>query len=135
MKCFSGDSFSFLGAGFANIPPNFLISCEVQTSDSKTLKYFEQCIRDHLSGTMVGIWIWSEYDAVFSFSCIALCNLTKSIHFLFHIIFIIRIRLCKSLKQSTFTLYASEILLIEVFILACEVTGEMPTDWSFCFGV
>ena len=38
MKCFSGDSFSFLGAGFANIPPTFLISCEVQTRYSKTLK-------------------------------------------------------------------------------------------------
>ena len=51
MNCFSGDSFSFLGAGFANIPPTFLISCEVQTRYSKTLKYSEQYIRDHLSGT------------------------------------------------------------------------------------
>ena len=69
----------------------FLISCEVQTTYSKTLKYSEQYIRDHLSGTKVRIWIYSEYDAVFNFSCIASCNLTKS--FLFHIIFIIRIRL------------------------------------------
>ena len=45
MKCFSGDSFSFLGAGFANIPPTFLISCEVQTRYSKTLKYSEQYIQ------------------------------------------------------------------------------------------
>ena len=51
------DSFSFLGAGFANIPPNFLISCEVQTRYSKTLKYSEQYIRDHLSGTKVRIWV------------------------------------------------------------------------------
>ena len=45
------DSFSFLGAGFANIPPNFLISYEVQTRYSETMKYSEQYIRDHLSGT------------------------------------------------------------------------------------
>ena len=73
--------FPFLGAGFANIPPNFLISCEVQTRYSKTLKYSEQYIRDHLSGTKVRIWIGSEYDAVFDFSCIALCNLTKTFTF------------------------------------------------------
>ena len=78
MKYFSGDSFPFLGAGFANILPTFLISCEVQTRYSKILKYSEQYIRDHLSGTKVRIWICSEYDAVFNFSCIALCNLTKS---------------------------------------------------------
>ena len=31
MKCFIGDGFSvFLGASFTNIPPTFLISCEVQ---------------------------------------------------------------------------------------------------------
>ena len=40
IKCFSGDSFFFLGAGFSNIPATFLISCEVQTMYSKTLKYF-----------------------------------------------------------------------------------------------
>ena len=83
MKCFSGDSFSFLGACFANIPPTFLISCEVQTRYLKTLKYFEQYIREHLPGTKVRIWICSEYDAVFSFSCIALYNLTKSFTFSF----------------------------------------------------
>ena len=44
MKCFSGDSFSFLGPCFANIPPTFLISCEVHTRYLKTLKYFEQYI-------------------------------------------------------------------------------------------
>ena len=39
MKCFSGDSFPFfLGAGFANIPPSFLIACEVQTRYSKALR-------------------------------------------------------------------------------------------------
>ena len=56
--------FPFLGAGFANIPPTFLISCEVQTRYSKILKYSEQYIRDHLSGTKVRIWTGSEYDAV-----------------------------------------------------------------------
>ena len=73
--------FLFLGAGFANIPPTFLVSCEVQTKYSEILKYSEQYIRDHLSGTRVRIWIGSEYDAVFNFSCIALCNLTKACHF------------------------------------------------------
>ena len=81
MKCFRGDSFSFFGTGFANIPPNFLILCEVQTRYSKILKYSEQYIRDHLSGTKVRIWIGSEYDAVFNFSCIASCNLTKTFTF------------------------------------------------------
>ena len=82
MMCFSNHSFSFLGAGFANIP-TFFISCEVQTRYSKTLKYSEQCIPDHFSGTKVRIWIHSEYDAIFNFSCIALCNLTKSFTFSF----------------------------------------------------
>ena len=36
--------FPFLGAGFTNIPPTFLVSCEFQTRYSKTLKYSEQCI-------------------------------------------------------------------------------------------
>ena len=83
MKCFSGDSFSFLGAGFANISPTFLISCEVQTRYSRILKYSEQYIQDHLSGTKVRIWICSEYNAVFNFSYIALQNLTKSFNFSF----------------------------------------------------
>ena len=59
--------FPFLGAGFAIIPPTFLISYEVETRYSKTLKYSEQYIRDHLSGTKVGLWTCSEYDAVFIF--------------------------------------------------------------------
>ena len=71
-------AFPFLGAGFANISPTFLISCEVQTKYSKILKYSEQCIRDHLSGIKVRIWIGSEYDAVFKSSCIASCSLTKA---------------------------------------------------------
>ena len=50
MKCFSGDSFPYLGAGFTNIAPTFLISSEVQTSYSKTLKYSELYIQDQLSG-------------------------------------------------------------------------------------
>ena len=44
--------FPFLGAGFANIPPTYLISCEVQTKYSKILKYSEQYIRDRLPGTI-----------------------------------------------------------------------------------
>ena len=71
--------FPFLGAGFANISPTVLVSCEVQTRYSKTPKHSEQYIREHLSGTEVKIWICSEYDIIFIFSCIALCNLTKSL--------------------------------------------------------
>ena len=92
--------FPFLGAGFSNIPPTFLISCGVQTRYSKALKYSEQYNRDHLSGTKVGIWICSEDDAVdendmkmmmMFLHCLVQPN--QVIHFLFHIIFIIRIRL------------------------------------------
>ena len=64
-------AFPFLRAGFANIPSIFLISCEVQTRYSKILRYSEQYTQDHLSGSEVRIWIGSEYDAVFNFSCIA----------------------------------------------------------------
>ena len=81
MKCLSSDSLSFFRSRFANISPTFLISCEVQTSYSKTLNYSEHYIWDHLSGTKVRIWICSEYDAVFNFSCIASCNLTKTFTF------------------------------------------------------
>ena len=58
----------FSGAGLANIPPTFLISCEVRTRYSETFKYYEQYIRDHLSGNKIRIWICSEYDTVFNFS-------------------------------------------------------------------
>ena len=99
--------FPFIGAGFANIPPTFLISCEGQTSYSKILKFFEQYIRDHLLGTKVRIWICSEYDAVFYFSCIDLCNLTKSFTFSYTS-FISQESDPESFKQSTCTLHASE---------------------------
>ena len=54
--------FPFLGADFANIPPTFLISCEVQARYSKTLKYSEQYIGDHLSGTKVRILIFTVFN-------------------------------------------------------------------------
>ena len=69
--------FPFLGAGFANISPTFFITWEVQTRYLKILKYSEQYIRDHLSGTQVRTWIRSEYDAVFNFSRIVSSNLAK----------------------------------------------------------
>ena len=59
--------FPFLGAGFAYIQPTFLISPAVHTRHSKGLKYSEQYVRDHLSGSKVRTWICSEYDAVFNF--------------------------------------------------------------------
>ena len=73
--------FPFLGKGFANFSTTFFTLGEVQTRDLKTLKYSEQYIQDHLSGIKVRIWICSEYDVVFNFSCISLCNLTKSFTF------------------------------------------------------
>ena len=82
MKCFSGDSFFFFKEQVWLIfHLFFLISYELQTRYSKILKYFEQYIRDHLSGNKVRIWIGSEYDTVFSFSWIASCNLTKTFTF------------------------------------------------------
>ena len=50
---------------------------------SRILKYSEQYIQDHLSGTKVRIWIGFEYDAVliYLFFCIASCNLTKTFTF------------------------------------------------------
>ena len=122
--------FHFLGAGLANIPSTFLISCEVQTRYSKTLKNSEQYIRDHLSCTKVRIWICCEYDAVFNFSCIVSCNLSKSFTFSY-ISFLSWESDSESFKQSACTLYASEILLFKVFINACKPTGEIPIDWSF----
>ena len=80
-KCFSGDSFSFFRSRFYQYFTYVLISCEFQTKYLKILKYSAQYIRDHLSGTRVRIWMGSEYDAVFSFSCIASCNLTKTFGF------------------------------------------------------
>ena len=49
--------FPFLGAGFANIPPTFLISYEVQTRYLKTLEYSDQYVKNHLSDTKARIWI------------------------------------------------------------------------------
>ena len=119
--------FLFVGAGFANISPTFLTSCEVQTRYSKILKYSEQYIQDHLSGTKVRIWIRSEYDAVFSFSFIASCNLTKAFTFSY-MSFLSRESDPELFKQSTCTFYASEILLFKVSINAYKLTGEMPID-------
>ena len=98
------------------------------------LKYYEQYIQDHLSGTKVRIWIGSENDAVFDFSLIALCNLTMTFTF-FYMSFLSQESDPELFKQSTYTLYASEILLFKVFINACKLTGDMPIDWSFLLGV
>ena len=133
MKCFGGDSFFlFLEAGFANISSTFTISREVQTRYPKTLRYSQQYICDHLSGTKVRTWICSEYDAVISFSCIASYNLIKSFSFS-----------CMSFLYENQTLnysniqlvHASEILLFKVFANACKLTGKMSIDWSVFLGV
>ena len=72
-------------------------------------------------------WIWCCFQ--FFLHCLVQPN--QVIHFLFHKIFILSIRL----KQSTCTLYASEISLIKVFINTFELAGEMPIDWNFFVGV
>ena len=113
--------FPFLGAGLANIPPNFLIPCEVQTRYSKTLKYSEQHIRDHLSGTKVRIWICSEYDTLFNFSCIASCNLSHPLSLSYHFYH----------THQTLNLSDSQLVLcmllkycsLKVFINACKLTA------------
>ena len=92
------------------------------------------CLCTSLRILFSGIWICSEYDAVFNFSCTALCNLTKSFNFSF-ISLLSYESDSESFKQSTYTLYASEILLFKVFINACKLTGEIPIDWSFFLGV
>ena len=122
--------FPFLGAGFANISPTFLISCEVQTRYSKTLKYSEQYIRDHLSGTKVRIWICSEYDAVFNFFLHCLVQPKQVFDFLFHI-------KNQALNFQAVNLYfvCFEISLFKVFINTCKLTDEMSIDLSFFFVV
>ena len=81
MKCFSGDSFSFFRSRFCQYSTYFF---DFMWSSNKVFKECsEQYIRDHLSGTKVSIWIYFKYDAGFDFSCIALCNLTKSFTFSF----------------------------------------------------
>ena len=126
MKCFSGNSFSFLRAGFADIPPTFLISCEVQTRHSKTLKYSEQYIRGHLPGTKVSICICSEHDAIFNFSCLALCYRTNSFSLSYQFY---------HKNHSPCTMHASEISVFKVFMNACKLTGKMLIDWTFFLGV
>ena len=65
-------------------------------------------------------WIW----CCIQFSCITSCNLTESSTFFF-ISFLSLEKDSESFKQSTFTLYASEISLFKVFINACELTSGM----------
>ena len=84
---------------------------------------------------MVKIWVRAEYDAVFNFSCICSCNLTKSFTFYLILIFFQKNHGSEFFKQSTCILYASEILLVKVFINACRLTGEMPIGWRFFLGV
>ena len=75
-------------------------------------------------------WLWCCFQ--FFLHCLVQPN--KVIHFLFHIIFIIRIRLWvfQSLSESTCTLYDSEISLFKVFINACKLTVEIQ-NWLELF--
>ena len=73
-------------------------------------------------------WIW----CCFQFFLHCLVQPDRVIHFLFHIIFIIR-KDAESFKQSTCTLYASKISLFKVFINACELTNELTGAFSLVF--
>ena len=125
MKCFSGDSFSFFSrANFTNIPPTFLISCDFNKvfKDNKIFStvILRPFIRYH--GKNLDLFqIW----CCFQFLLHCLMQTNQVIHFLFHIIFVVRI------KQLPCTLYDSEILLFKFFIDACRLTDEMPIDRSF----
>ena len=121
------------GAGFANILPTFFYFMW------STNKVFKDKIFSsvHLS-PFIGyqgknldlFWIW----CCFKFFLHCLVQPNQVIHFLFHILFIIRIGLW-IFQMSICTLYASEILLLNVFINAGKLTGEMQIDWSFFLGV
>ena len=73
-------------------------------------------------------WIWCCFQ--FFLHCLVQPN--QVIHFLFHIIFIIRIRLW-IFKQSTCTLYASEISLFKVFINAWNANWLEVFSWCLTF--
>ena len=75
-------------------------------------------------------WIW----CCFRFFLHCLVQPNQDIHFLLHVIFIIRIRPW-IIQTVNLYFYASEILLLKVFINACKLTGELPIDWSFFLGV
>ena len=126
-------AFPMFRSRFCQYFTYFLISCEVQTRYSKILKYSEQYIRDHLSGTRGRMLIVSEYDAVFSFSCIASCNLAKT--FAFACMPFSSKSDSELFKQSTCSFYTSEILFFKVFANACKLIGEMAIDWSFFLGL
>ena len=133
-------AFPFVRSRFANISPTFLISCEVQMILT-ILRYSEQYIRDHLSGTKVRICTGSEYDAVFDFSCIASNNLTKTFTS-FCMSFLWYESDSELFKQSTCTFYASEILLFKFFInswswqVKCKLIGAFSLgfdiQWIHC---
>ena len=105
---FSGDSFSFLGTSFANIPRTFLISCEVHTRYLKTLKYSEQYFRDPLSSTNVKIWICFEHDT-FAFS---------SYHFYY--------------KNQTLNLPITQLVLCMLMKLLLFITVHNFIQFHFC---
>ena len=103
---------------------------------SKVFKYIKIFLTVHLKSFIRNqgknldlFWIW------WCFKLFLYCLLQPNhvIHFFFHIIFIVRIRLW--FFQTVTLYYPSEILLFKVFIDACKLTGEMPIDWSFFLGV
>ena len=75
-------------------------------------------------------WIWCCFQ--FLLHCLVQPNQAFTFSF---ISFLSQDLDSESFKQSTCTLYASEILFFKVFINACKLTGEMPIDWSFFLGV
>ena len=95
------------------------------------------CLCSPLQLYFSGIWICSEYDAVFNSSCIASCNQTKSFTFSFTS-FLSQESDSESFKQSTCTFYPSEILLFKVFINACvswEVKWQLIGAFSLVLDI
>ena len=79
--------FLFLRESFANIPPTFLISCEIKDSKIFWTVHLKPFIR--YQGKNLNLF-WICY---FQFFFHYLVQPNQAIHFLFHIICIIRIRL------------------------------------------
>ena len=102
---------------------------------------FKQGFGNHLSGTKVRIWIHSEYNAVFTFSCLTSCNLTNPLTFSF-ISFLSEESDSEYFRQSTCTFYASQILLFKVFNMRvswqvkCQLIGALSLmfeiQWIHC---
>ena len=134
VKCFSGDSFSFLVAAFANIPPTFLISCEVQTRYSRTLKYSEQYIQDHLLGTKVILESYHLFTFNFAkmfhstiFTFRPLKNITKHLFIMWHMVipfsFIFKSPALHKYVSASSLSESSKLLVLQFLVKCCKLNS------------